>query len=100
VPHDRSVLRDQLRALLTQQRYSSVVIHNYCRSAEHFLEYLARRDIAVEAATPAHVSGYLHYAMCFSGYRRYRDDRQLIIHAAAQVQKSADYILNRPPSCD
>jgi integrase/recombinase XerD len=52
----------QLRALLTKQRYNPVVIHNQCRGAEHFLEYLARRDIALEAATPAHVSGYLHYA--------------------------------------
>ena len=59
MPHDRSALIDQLRALLTQQRYDSVVIHNYCRSAEHFLEYLARRNIAVDAATPDHVSGYL-----------------------------------------
>jgi hypothetical protein len=59
VPHDRSVLIDQLRALLTHQRYSSVVIHNYCRNAEHFLEYLAQRDIAAEAATPAQVSGWL-----------------------------------------
>lgn len=40
-----------------------MVVHNYCRNAEHFLKYLARRDIAVEAATPAHVSGYLHYAI-------------------------------------
>jgi hypothetical protein len=55
VPHDRSALTDRLRALLTQQRYSSVVIHNYCRSAEHFLEYLAQRAIAVDAATPDHV---------------------------------------------
>jgi hypothetical protein len=62
VPHDRRALIDQLRALLTQQRYSSVVIHNYCRSAEHFLEYLAQRAIAADAATPDHVSGYLYYA--------------------------------------
>jgi integrase len=48
VPHERRALIDQLRAL-TQQRYSSVVIHNYWRSAEHFLEYLAQRDIAVDA---------------------------------------------------
>ena len=63
MPNDRSALIDQLRALLTQQRYNSVVIHNYCRSAEHFLEYLARRNIAVDAATPAQVSGYLRYAI-------------------------------------
>jgi hypothetical protein len=41
MPHERSALIDQLRELLTQQRYSSVVIHNYCRSARHFLAYLA-----------------------------------------------------------
>ncbi len=56
MPHDRSALSDQLGALLTQQRFNSVVVHNYCRSAEHFLEYLAQRDIAVGAATPEHVS--------------------------------------------
>jgi hypothetical protein len=67
VSHDRRALSDQLRALLTQQRYDSVVIHNYCRGAEHFLEYLARRDIAADAATPDHVSGYLHHAV-----RRFR----------------------------
>ena len=63
MPHDRDALIDQLRALLTDQRYSSVVVHNYCQGAEHFLEYLARRNIAVEAATPAQVSGYLRYAI-------------------------------------
>ena len=62
MPHDRRALIDQLKALLTQQRYSSVVVHNYCRSAEHFLEYLAQRAIAVYAATPNHVSGYLGHA--------------------------------------
>jgi integrase/recombinase XerD len=63
MPNERSVLIDQLRELLTQQRYNSVVIHNQCRSAEHFLEYLARRSIAVDAVTPAQVSGYLRYAI-------------------------------------
>jgi integrase/recombinase XerD len=62
MPHDRGALIDQLRALLTQQRYNPVVVHNYCRSAEHFLEYLAQRDIAVDAATPDHVSSYLRFA--------------------------------------
>ena len=60
--HDRGARVDQLGALLTEQRFSSVVIHNYCRSAELFLEYLARRDLAIDAATPDHVSGYLRYA--------------------------------------
>jgi len=70
MPHDRGALIDQLGALLTDQRYSSVVVHNYCRNAEHFLKYLAGRDIAVEAATPAQVSGYLRYAI-----RKFRQRR-------------------------
>ena len=32
--------------------------------------------------------------------RRVRDDRRLIVHAAAQAQRAADYILNRTPNCD
>ena len=59
MPHDRGALVDQLRALLTEHRFSSVVVHNYCRGVEHFLEYLAERDIAVDTATPDHVSSYL-----------------------------------------
>src|SRR5208282_2037881 len=62
MPHDCSALIDQLGALLTQRRFNSVVIHNYCRGAEQFLEYSARRSIAVDAATPDQVSGYLDYA--------------------------------------
>jgi antirestriction protein ArdC len=30
--------------------------------------------------------------------KKLRDDHKLVIHAAAQAQKAADYILNRPPS--
>ena len=63
MPHERIVLIDQLRRLLEQQRYNSVVIHNYCRSAEHFLEYLAWRNVAVNAVTPDYVSRYLRYAV-------------------------------------
>jgi integrase/recombinase XerD len=63
MPHDRSALIDQLSAHLTQQRFDSVVTHNYCRSAEHFVEYLERRGIAAEAATPDHVSAYLRHAI-------------------------------------
>jgi integrase/recombinase XerD len=69
MPHDRGTLIDQLRALLTQQRFSSVVVRNYCRGATHFVEYLARRDIAVDAAMPDHVSGYLRYARRKFGQR-------------------------------
>ena len=62
MPHDRSALIDQLRELLTERRYDSVVIHNYCRSARHFLAYLARRETAVDTAKPDHVSSYLRFA--------------------------------------
>jgi antirestriction protein ArdC len=31
---------------------------------------------------------------------RVRDDRRLIVHAAAQAQRAADYILGRTPNCD
>jgi antirestriction protein ArdC len=37
----------------------------------------------------AYVAGWL---------RKFRDDRKLIVHAAAQAQKACDYVLNRP--CD
>jgi site-specific recombinase XerD len=60
--HDRSALIAQLRDTLTQQRYSLAVVNNYCRYANQFLHYLARRKIAVEAATPAEVSNFLRYA--------------------------------------
>jgi integrase/recombinase XerD len=61
--HDHSALIAQFREALTQQRYSPVVIHNYCRNADYFLRYLAEREIAVEAATPAQVSNYLRAAV-------------------------------------
>jgi hypothetical protein len=61
--HDHSALIAQFRETLTQQRYSPVVVHNYCRNADHFLRYLAEREIAVESATSAEVSNYLRAAV-------------------------------------
>ena len=61
--HDHSALIGQLRELLTHQRFSPVVIRNYCRSAEYFLEYLSRLGVPVEKAAPAQVSSYLYYAI-------------------------------------
>jgi integrase/recombinase XerD len=63
MPSDHSALIAQLRELLTQQRYNAVVVHSYCRNADHFLHFLAQRKIAVEAATPAEVSSYLRCAV-------------------------------------
>jgi integrase/recombinase XerD len=61
--HDHSDLIAQLRESLTNHQYNAMVVHNYCRNAENFLHYLNRRKIALEAATPAEVSGYLHRAV-------------------------------------
>jgi integrase/recombinase XerD len=63
MPHDHSALIDHFREHLTQQRYSRVVIHNYCHYADYFLCYLAERKIALEAVTPTEVSNYLRFAV-------------------------------------
>jgi site-specific recombinase XerD len=52
---------------LTQQRYSPVVVQNYCSYAADFLCHLDRRGIALESVTPADVSDHLRLAV-----RRFR----------------------------
>jgi len=52
-----------LRADLAQQRYSPVLVQNYCSYAAHFLRHLDRRGIALESVTPADVSNYLRLAV-------------------------------------
>ncbi len=39
----------------------------------------------------AYVAGWL---------KKLRDDRKLLVHAAAQVQPAADFVLNRQPRCE
>ena len=51
--HDGLIAR--LEETLTCQRYSRVVVHNYCRNARDFLSYLSERSIALEAVTPTQV---------------------------------------------
>lgn len=68
-----SELIAQLRASLAQQRYSAMVIHNYCVNAESFLSHLARQRIALEAATPQHVADYLRDATLWFRERHSRD---------------------------
>ena len=70
---DFSALIAQLHASLAQQRYSAMVIHNYCVSAESFLRYLARGRIALEAVTPQHVADYLRVAARWFRERHGRD---------------------------
>ena len=50
---DRELITE-LKVILTNQRYSPVVVGNYCSYASGFLDYLAKRDIAV--AVPASTS--------------------------------------------
>lgn len=61
--HEHRALVVQFGEALTQQRYSSVVVHNYCRNADHFLSYLKEQEIALEEATPRTISSYLSLAV-------------------------------------
>ena len=61
--HDHGALVAQFRETLTQRRYNPVVVHNYCRNADHFLSYLRKRKIALEVVTPTEVSNYLCLAV-------------------------------------
>lgn len=49
----------ELRAVLTSQQYSPVVVRNYCAYACGFLDHLAQRNILVADVTEAQVERYL-----------------------------------------
>lgn len=53
----------ELRIVLTKQRYSPVVIRNYCAYARGFVGYLVQRNIKVAEVTEAQVAHYLQYAI-------------------------------------
>ncbi len=56
----------ELRDVLISQKYSPVVVGNYCAYARWFLEYLAWRDIPIAGVTEAQVEQYLRHAIrCF-----------------------------------
>lgn len=56
----------ELKAVLTSQQYSPVVVGNYCAYARGFLDYLARRNIPVADVTEEQVAQYLRHAIrCF-----------------------------------
>jgi integrase/recombinase XerD len=56
----------RLAEVLTHQKYSPVVVGNYCCYGRGFLDYLARRDMDVVTVTPPHVEQYLRHAIrCF-----------------------------------
>lgn len=56
-------LISELRIVLTSQRYSPVVVGNYCAYARGFLDYLALRNAAVANVTEAQVEKYLRHAI-------------------------------------
>jgi hypothetical protein len=53
----------ELRIILTSQRYSPIVIGNYCAYARGFLSYLALRNMPVANVTQAQVEKYLRHAI-------------------------------------
>lgn len=62
---DRELIAE-LKIVLTSQRYSRVVVGNYCAYAREFLDYLARRNIPVADVTEEQVAQYLRHAIrCF-----------------------------------
>jgi antirestriction protein ArdC len=69
--------------LARSRHFSSDGIETACFSAE------AGISNAVPANQAAYVAGWLN---------RLRDDHKLIVHAATQAQRAADYILDRRPS--
>lgn len=59
---DRELIAE-LKVVLTSQKYSPVVIGNYCAYARGFLDYLARRSIPITDVTEAQVAHYLRHAI-------------------------------------
>jgi site-specific recombinase XerD len=62
----------ELKAVLTSQHYSPVVIRKYCAYAREFLDCLARREILVADVTEAQVERYLCHAIALFRKRRGR----------------------------
>ena len=56
---DREALISRLNGALTQQRYSPVLVQNYCSFANQFLRHLDESGMVLESVTPADVSDYL-----------------------------------------
>ena len=59
---DRELIT-KLADALTRQNYSPVVIGNYCRYAQLFLEYLAKRELPAETVRPCEVDRFLRHGI-------------------------------------
>jgi antirestriction protein ArdC len=65
-------------------------------SREELVAELSAAFLCAEAGiSPAVIDNQASYVAGWLG--KLRDDRKLVIRAAAQAQKAADYILNRDP---
>lgn len=53
----------KLAEALAHQKYSPVVVGNYCCYARAFLDYLAARDMQVTKVTPSQIEQYLRHAI-------------------------------------
>ena len=53
----------KLGKVLAHQKYSPVVVGNYCCYARAFLDYLVRRDMPVTTVTPPQVEQYLRHTI-------------------------------------
>jgi integrase/recombinase XerD len=62
----------ELRVILIRQRYSPVVVENYCAYARGFLDHLARRNILVADVNEVQVAQYLRHAVALFRKRRGR----------------------------
>lgn len=63
----------ELKAVLIKQRYSSVVITNYCVYARWFIEYLLLQNLQISEVTEAEVTQYLQYAVAIFCKRHGRE---------------------------
>jgi integrase/recombinase XerD len=63
MPNTDSELIAKLAEVLTHEKYSPVVVGNYCSYARAFLQHLAGRDISVATVTPPQVEQYLRHAI-------------------------------------
>ena len=61
---DRELIAE-LKAVLTSQQYSPVVVGNYSAYARGFLDYLARQNIPVADVSEAQVGHYLREAIAY-----------------------------------
>lgn len=63
MPDIRHELIAALNSSLISQRYSPVVVRNYCTYASGFLDYLEQQGIIISNVIDVHVEQYLRHAI-------------------------------------